>query len=153
MSVEHAVPLIKTLDLFLDDRGYLSEILRKDDEHYTKFGQVYISTINPNTIKGFHVHNLKTDIITCVSGQVKFVVIESGENNELLNLYEIHMSPLNRKLVVIPPGLWHGWMCIGVKEAILINVTTEPFYDYNKDEIRVDPVDNPWGYKWGVKHG
>lgn len=154
MPLEKVEPLvIKTLGIFLDDRGYLSEILRSDDPFYSKFGQVYLSTINPNTIKGFHVHEKKTDIITCVSGQVKFVAILSGKNNELVNLHEIHMSSVSRKLVVVPPGWWHGWMCIGSKEAMLINVTTEPFHAHDKDERRIDPINNPWDYKWEVKHG
>ena len=153
MSLVRKEPIIKTLNFFLDDRGYLSEMLRADDPFYSKFGQVYISTINPGTIKGFHIHEKKTDIITCVFGQVKFVVVESGKNDELINLYEVHLSPMNRKLVVIPPGLWHGWMCIGNKEAILVNVTTEPFYEHDKDEQRVDPIKNPWNYKWEIKHG
>jgi dTDP-4-dehydrorhamnose 3,5-epimerase len=146
-------PFVKSLQVHLDDRGYLFEILRSDDLFYEGFGQAYISTINPNAIKGFHVHERKTDIVTCIHGQVKFVVIESDEDNNLVNLYEIHLSPMNRNLVVVPPGLWHGWMCIGSKEAILVNITTEPFDKLDIDEVRVDPINNPWTYKWEIKHG
>lgn len=146
-------PIVKKLTTHLDDRGYLSEILRSDDCVYKNFGQVYISTIYPGTIKGFHVHERKTDYITCVRGQVKFVVIESNCNSDLLSLYEYHLSRMSPKLVVVPPGLWHGWMCIGQEEAMLVNVTTEPFNSDDPDEVRVDPIKNPWNYKWEVKHG
>ena len=147
------VPIIKQAGLHLDDRGYLSEILRCDDTYFTKFGQVYISTINPGTVKGFHIHQKKEDVITCISGQVKFVIIESNDNNDLIKLYEVHMSPMNRQIVVVPPGLWHGWMCVGNKEAVLVNVTTEPYFAHDPDEVRADPINNPWGYVWEVKHG
>ena len=35
---------VKLVDLVanVDDRGYLIEILRSTDEHFTKFGQVYM---------------------------------------------------------------------------------------------------------------
>ena len=148
-----SIPILKKLTTHLDDRGYLAEILRSDDCVYKKFGQVYISTIYPNTIKGFHIHEKKTDYITCVWGQVKFVVIESNSNNELIKLYEYHLSRMNPALVVVPPGLWHGWMCISQEEALLVNVTTEPFCKDVPDEVRVDPINNPWGYRWEVKHG
>lgn len=141
-------PIVKTLNTYLDDRGYLCEILRSDDPFYTKFGQTYISTIYPNTIKGFHIHDRKTDMISCIHGQVKLVLIESEEN-----IWEFHLSPMVPKLVIIPPGLWHGWMCIGNEEAVLLNVTTEPFNKDDKDEFRVDPIQNPWSYKWEIKHG
>ena len=71
----------------------------------------------------------------------------------IIDLYEIHLSHRSPKLLVVPPGLWHGWKCVGNKEAVLVNITTEPFYDYDKDEIRVDPINNPWGYSWDIKHG
>ena len=141
-------PFVKPLKVLLDDRGYLSEILRCDDPCYTKFGQLYLSTTTPGTIKGFHRHHKKTDYLTCVSGQVKLAVI-----NDDGKTWEFHLSPMAPKLVVIPPGLWHGWLGIPPVPAILISVTTEPYLDTDKDEERMDPVANRFGYIWGVKNG
>lgn len=151
-------PICKPMKVFLDDRGYLSEILRADDPDFQKFGQVYLSTITPGTIKAFHRHHHKTDYITCVTGQIKLVVIEAEDadasgKRRPIKVYEYHISPIAPKLVVIPPGLWHGWMCVGSNESILINVTTEPHDPNNKDEERVAAIDNPFDYVWGVKHG
>jgi len=141
-------PSAKELKVYLDERGYLSEILRADESIFTKFGQLYLSTINPSTIKGFHIHRRKTDYITCVEGQVRFVAIsEEGK------VWEFHLSPLVPKLVTVPPGYWHGWRTIGTTPAILINVTTEPFNPNDKDEERMDPIDNIFGYQWDLKNG
>lgn len=145
-------PIVKQLRVHLDDRGYLSEILRSDDPEFIKFGQVYLSTTTPGTIKAFHRHFKKTDHITCVTGQVKLVVIDAPDG-EPVKTYEYHLSPMAPKLITIPPGLWHGWQAVGSIEAILISVTTEPHNDLEKDEERVAAIDNPFGYKWGVKHG
>jgi len=97
-------PIVKPLTVYLDDRGYLSEILRVDDDCYTKFGQLYLSTITPGTIKGFHIHQKKIDYLTCVTGQIKLVLI----SDETKEVREYHLSPIAPKLVVIPPSWWHG---------------------------------------------
>ncbi len=142
-------PTVKHLKTILDDRGYLCELLRSDDPEFVKFGQAYISTTTPGTIKAFHRHFHKTDHIACVAGQVKLVVIDPV----VYKTWEYHLSPMSPKLVTIPPTLWHGWMCVGTTEAVLLSVTTDAYDPNNKDEERVPAVDNPFGYKWEIKHG
>ena len=43
---------LKDLNVMPDDRGYLMEMLRSDDEIFSKFGQVYISVGYPGVVKG-----------------------------------------------------------------------------------------------------
>lgn len=144
-------PVVKHLKTLLDDRGYLCELLRSDDPEFVKFGQAYISTTTPGTIKAFHRHFHKTDHIACVAGQVKLVVV-SDDTQELV-IWEYHLSPMSPKLITVPPGLWHGWQCVGTVEAVLVSVTTDAYDPNNKDEERVPAIENPWNYQWGVKHG
>ena len=42
----------KKLKVVTDDRGYLMEMLRCDDNLFKKFGQVYLSVCNPDIVKG-----------------------------------------------------------------------------------------------------
>lgn len=146
-------PSVRILNTHLDDRGRLTEYLRADDPEFVKFGQVYLSTTTPGTIKAFHRHFHKTDHITCTVGQVKLVVIDGDLDGTLRNLYEYHLSPLAPKLITIPPGLWHGWQSVSTEEAYLISITTDIYDPKNVDEERAPALDNPWNYKWGVKHG
>ena len=47
------VPLVA----HVDDRGYLIEIIRATDPHFTKFGQVYVvGSVAKGTIRAFHKH-------------------------------------------------------------------------------------------------
>ena len=47
------VPLVA----HLDDRGYLIEILRATDPHFSKFGQVYlVGNMARGTVRAFHEH-------------------------------------------------------------------------------------------------
>lgn len=146
-----SIATVKQLQLHLDDRGYLYEMLRNDDPCFTQFGQAYVSAVNPGAVKGFHKHFKQTDHVVCVSGQVKLVLVR--ERGSAFDVEEYHLSPIAPKMVVIPTEVYHGWMCIGNEPALIVNFSTLPFDAGNPDEQRVDPHDNPWGYVWEVKDG
>ncbi len=44
----------KTLRLVPDERGWLMEILRSDDELFRKFGQASVSATYPGVVKAWH---------------------------------------------------------------------------------------------------
>ena len=47
----------KALRVIPDERGWLMEILRADDEEFfTRFGQVYTSATYPGVVKAWHYH-------------------------------------------------------------------------------------------------
>ena len=145
---------VKMLRVMPDDRGRLMEILRKDDEIYEGFGQVYMTTAYPGVVKAWHYHEHQHDFTTCVFGMIKYVLFDSregsptfGETNEfVIGEY----SPL---LVKVPPMVWHGFKNIGLKEAIIVNTVTRPFNYLEPDEKRADPHDNITGYDWSRKDG
>jgi dTDP-4-dehydrorhamnose 3,5-epimerase len=143
---------IKNLQMNLDDRGYLFEVLRNDDAVFTKFGQAYVSSIYPGVVKGFHKHFVQYDNVCCISGQIKLVLIKCGTTNLVdYEVEEHHLSIVSPKLIIIPPNIYHGWMCIGTEPALVLNISSEVFDRNNPDEERIDPHLNPWGYKWEVK--
>ena len=144
-----SIAQIKKLDLHLDDRGYLYEMLRCDDDCFTQFGQAYVSAINPGVVKGFHRHFKQTDHVVCVAGQIKMALVRDYLGG--FEVEEHHLSPLDPKMVVIPTEIYHGWMCIGNEPALVVNFSTHPFDPNYPDEQRVDPHRNPWGYIWEVK--
>lgn len=141
--------IIKKLELHLDDRGYLYEMLRTDDLCFKGFGQAYISTIYPDTVKGFHKHLIQSDYLVCIEGQIKLVLIDDRFPTLVIN--EFHMSLLDPTLIVVEPGIWHGWKCISKKPAIIVNFCTHLHDRSNPDEVKTDPHNNPWGYSWTSK--
>jgi dTDP-4-dehydrorhamnose 3,5-epimerase-like enzyme len=42
---------VKPLRVVPDERGWLLEVLRADDELFTRFGQVYVSATYPGVVK------------------------------------------------------------------------------------------------------
>ncbi|MCD6232644.1 dTDP-4-dehydrorhamnose 3,5-epimerase family protein [Candidatus Aerophobetes bacterium] len=145
---------VKKLKVIPDERGRLMEILRADDEVFTKFGQVYMTTAYPGVVKAWHYHKKQTDNMTVVKGMMKIVLYDDrkdsptrGETNEFF------VGEHNPLLVTIPEEVYHGFKCISGEEAIVINIPTNTYNYKNPDEYRIDPHCNDIPYDWGRKDG
>jgi len=146
--------VIKLLKVVPDERGRLMEIMRRDDPFFTGFGQVYLSTVHPGVVKAWHYHNIQEDRFTCVKGMVKAVLYDDREGSPTRGaLNEIYIGEHKPCLVVIPPGVYHGWKCISECEAYVINIPSEPYNYSDPDEYRVDPHDGGIPYDWARRDG
>jgi len=144
----------KKLKILPDERGRLMEILRSDDEMFTKFGQVYLTTVYPGVVKAWHYHKKQLDNVVAVKGMIKLVLYDARENSKTHGkVNEICIGEHNPLLVQIPKGVYHGWRCISSEEAYVLNCTDE-VYDYdNPDEFRLAPDSKDIGYDWTRKDG
>jgi len=145
---------IKKLKVIPDERGWLMEMLRCDDEFFQKFGQVYLTVAYPDVVKGWHYHKKQTDHFVCVKGMLKIVLYDDREGSSTRGeVNEFFMGEQNPILLVIPKGVLHGMKGVGTEPGYLINVPSEP-YDYkNPDEYRVPPHDGGIPYDWSRKDG
>ncbi len=145
---------IKELRLIPDERGGLMEMLRSDDELYIKFGQVYITTVYPGVVKGWHYHKIQTDNFVAVKGMIKLVLYDSRKDSPTHGeVNELFIGEKNSLLVQIPPYILHGFKGVGLEEAYVINIPTEPYNPANPDEYRTDPHNNDIPYDWDKKDG
>ncbi len=139
----------KPLRVIPDDRGRLFEMLRRDEPLFRKFGQVYCTTVNPGVVKGWHYHKKQYDNFVCVSGMIKLVAYDNRPQSPTKSLInEFFIGIHNPLLVQIPPGVLHGFKGISTHEAIVINVSTEPYHRERPDEYRLDPYHNDIPYDW-----
>ena len=137
-----------------DERGRLGEIFRCDDPWFEKFGQVYFTTTFPGVIKAWHYHKLQTDHFYCLRGTVKLALYDAREDsNTRGEVNEIYLSEYLPALVRIPPGVYHGWMCVSDTESLVINVTSECYNYKTPDEFRADPHQNEIPYVWDRRDG
>lgn len=140
---------IKPLKRLLDERGYLMEILRNDDDLFDKFGQAYISACFPGIIKAWHCHERQFDFFCCVHGNLKVGLYDDrpgsptcGETNTVV------IGQFNPSLVRIPPLVWHGFMAVGPETAVVLNLPTEPYNPAQPDELRRDALDPDIPFQW-----
>lgn len=134
-----------------DERGKIMHMLRVDDSHFEKFGEIYFSVVYPGVIKGWHLHKEMTLNYAVVSGTIKLVLFDDRENSTTQGeLMEIFIGEGNYSLVKIPPLVWNGFKGIGAAAAIVANCSTIP---HRPDEIiRMDPLDNSIPYNWDLKN-
>ncbi len=89
----------------VDDRGYLVEILRATDPHFTQFGQVYlVGNLGRGTIRAFHKHDELWDWFFISHGTAKFVLVDDRKNSPTYkeqNTFVI--GSRNPSLLVVPP--------------------------------------------------
>ena len=144
----------KVLKVIPDERGRLFEMLRNDDALFRKFGQVYCTTVNPGVVKGWHHHKKQFDNFVCVSGMIKLVAYDIRAMSPTKGLVSEFLIGLHNPLLVqIPPGVLHGFKGLSAPEAVVINVSTEPYHHARPDEYRIDPHQNDVPYDWNQHDG
>lgn len=133
-----------------DDRGYLIEILREVDPHFTRFGQVYlVGNMTRGTIRAFHKHNVLWDWFFISHGSAKFALRDDRPDSPTYEQMDsVVVTSRNPGLVVVPPGVYHGWMSLE-DDTQLVSIGSEVYNRQNPDEVRVPP--DSWGFDWTVK--
>lgn len=142
--------LIVPLKQIPDDRGKIMHMLRSDDKHFEKFGEIYFSVVYPGIVKGWHVHKEMTLNYTVPIGMVKLVLYDARKNTKSKGeVMEIFMGEANYVLVRIPPGVVSAVKGIGVKPAMVANCST---LAHDPKEIeRIDPFSNDIPYDWSKR--
>ncbi len=145
---------IKKLRVIPDERGRLMEILRSDDDFFTQFGQVYMTTAYPGVVKAWHYHKVQSDNMAVIRGMMKIVLYDSRRESKTFGeVNEFFAGEHNPVLMHIPPLVFHGFKCISTEEAVVINVPTEAYRYREPDEYRVDPHTKDIPYDWNRRDG
>lgn len=124
---------ITTLDQNGQETGWLLE-LNSDNDGWTEFikGQVYLTVVSPGTQKGFHLHKLKTNHITCIKGFVTLGVFDGKK----VHSYKIGED--NFQTVQIKPNFPLAIYNRGDKDAYVINYCYPAYDPKVKEQEEVD---------------
>src|SRR3989344_672930 len=114
---------IKHLNVKIDNRGWLAELIRSEDVGKSSFGQVLVTTALPGKTKGGHYHKRKTEWYCVIKGSalLSLTDMKTGKN------YEIKMGTDNMVQVKIPPYYFHTIENIGDEEIYLIAYSSQVF--------------------------
>jgi len=121
---------VNTLDVKRDERGWLSEIIRKEElVRNQDFGQFMVTTAYPGCVKGNHYHTRKFEWFCVLKGEARLVLVDnhSGEREELiLNEHQL-------KTVRIPPQISHAIENVGTEMVYVLIYTDEPYDEKDPD--------------------
>ena len=144
---------IKRLRVIPDQRGFVMEILRVDDDIFQEFGQVYLSVGYPGIVKAWHYHKIQTDFMTVVKGMARIGLYDARKDSSTYgDTMEVFVGVLNPVLVKIPPEVYHGYKAVSTEPAYVINCPDKPYNRESPDEFRVDPFNNAIPFDWRLKH-
>ena len=126
-------------------------MLRADDPHFIRFGEIYFTTVYEGVVKGWHKHRAMTLNYACVVGRVKLVLYDERHDSTTHGvLMELFLGPDDYSLVVIPPDIWTGFKGMSRPFALVANCSTDP-HDPSRT-TRLDPHDNDIPYDWDLRH-
>jgi dTDP-4-dehydrorhamnose 3,5-epimerase len=131
-----------------DDRGFLYEILHATDDFFWGFGQNYLAS-SPlvGTIRALHRHTTLREYFHTIRGSAKFcVALEGGSDEVQVETYIL--SERQPRVLVIPPGIWHGWMSLEPHTTVL-GTGSAVYNPASPDEERIPP--DAFGDIWKVK--
>ncbi|HZJ41834.1 MAG TPA: dTDP-4-dehydrorhamnose 3,5-epimerase family protein [Patescibacteria group bacterium] len=126
---------IKKLAKYTDDRGYLTEIFRRDEDNYLPV-MAYASMTNPGVVRGPHEHVNQSDGFAFFGpGNFRLYLFDRREDSETNGeKIEIEVGEDNPSFVIVPPGVVHGYKCTSDKAALSINLPNKLYKGNNKEE-------------------
>ena len=84
-----------------------------------------------------------------MSGSAKFVFVDDRADAKTKgNMQIIVAGERSPKLIIVPPGIYHGWMSLE-DNTLLISTASELYNREAPDEYRIDPY--TYGDVWTVK--
>lgn len=132
-----------------DERGAILHMLRKDDDHFVEFGEIYFSVAYPGVIKGWHEHTLQTQNYVVPVGMIKLVLFDRRPLSKSHgHLQELFVGDLNYCLVTIPPGVVNGYKVVGKETALVANCATHPHEPGEMEKY--DPFSDVVPYSWDL---
>lgn len=129
-----------------DERGWLIELFRNDELPalaglYNRPMMAYLSSTDPGVQRGPHEHMGQTDVFVFLSG---LFIIELWDNRPESRTYarhtQISYSTEMPGMVIVPPGVVHGYKNVGDEPGLVFNAPNALFKGIGKfeevDEIR-----------------
>lgn len=111
----------------------------------TPKGDINYSYIYPGTTVAWHRHKKQTDYWHVIRGSLKVGLYD--EKNKKLTWVYLHEN--DRKTLVIPSMIWHGWRNLAAGETILSYYISEKYDQKSPDEDRA--AIGSFGEDWGTE--
>ena len=136
--------IIKKLIQHCDNRGWLSEIFRKDENKILP-AMSYISHTKFNQVRGPHEHLEQTDFFVFAGyGDFELYLWDNRKDSETYgNKMKLIVGENNMCSILIPLRVIHGYKSISKNGSLSINLPDKLYADKGKiDEIRHENNEN-----------
>ena len=123
--------------------GHLTEAFRMDwGLADVPVVQVNVTVTFPGRIRAWGLHRFTVDRLFAATGSLCIVCYDGRRSSATFGcVNEFMLGERNQGLVVIPPGVYHGWKNIGDDEATIISMPSQ-LYQYEEP----DRWELPWDF-------
>lgn len=125
----------------LHEHGHLSEVFRTDwGLTDVPVVQVNLTSTFAGRVRAWGIHRHTVDRLFAAAGSLCIVCYDGRQDSPTFGcVNEFMLGGRNQGLVVIPPGVFHGWKNVGDDEATIVSM---PSQLYNHDGP------DRWELKW-----
>ena len=125
-----------------DPRGDVLHMLKRTDEVFTQFGEVYFSKIHPGQQKAWRRHREATSQLAVPVGTVHFVLVDDRVTSPTCGeRADVTIGETSYSLLTVPPMVWYAFENTGTVTALIGSCSSLP-HDPNESDRRelTDPV-------------
>ncbi|MFA6217275.1 MAG: dTDP-4-dehydrorhamnose 3,5-epimerase [Candidatus Omnitrophota bacterium] len=139
--------LVEKLKILQDERGKVMRMMRCDSPYFSKFGEIYFSTVNSGAVKAWKKHLKMTQYFAVPVGKIALVIYDDRAQSSSQGVcMELEIGEDNYCLVKIPALLWYGFKGTAEIPSLIANCADIP---HDPDEIiRTEPSDKRIPYTW-----
>jgi dTDP-4-dehydrorhamnose 3,5-epimerase len=143
----------KQLKIFTDDRGFLTEILKDGEDVFKEIKQATYTESYSGVIKAFHWHKKQWDIWFVAGGMAQVVLHDLRKESPTYKQTDVfYFGDDNHQVLLIPPGVAHGYRVLGKKRVRLMYFVTEKYNPEIPDEERIPFDDKEINFDWNTKN-
>lgn len=141
---------IFTPDVFTDYRGDICTLWKSGD---IKFNHDKICTSRKHVIRGLHGDIKSTKLVTCLYGELYFVVVDNRKDSETYMQWD-HMilNDKTRKQVLLPPGVANGFCVLSNQSVFHYKWSYQGKYPDVSDQFTINWNDPVLDINWPINN-
>lgn len=110
-----------------DSRGDVLHMLKKTDDVFTEFGEIYFSKVPVGQEKSWRRHRLAVSQLAVLVGSVRFVLFDDREESPTRGQHaDVVIGENSHHLLTVPTFVWYAFENVGNELAVVGNCSSLP---------------------------
>lgn len=133
--------IFKETKNIITSNGVTTEGYRDDWRlHDDPIRQIINVSMRPGSVSAWHMHGTQKDHIFVILGTFQAALYDGREGSPTYRQVEVrNISIMRPGVLVIPPGVWHGFKNVTSQDAMFVNYFDQAYIYADPDEFRLPP--------------
>ena len=129
---------IEKLLVIENENGKILRGLKKSEQDFRDFGELYFSKIHHGKVKGWKKHTKMHSNLLVPVGTVRFVLYNEK------NFEEFTIGSDNHHRLNVPPGIWMAFQGIGPSENLVVNLADIEHDSTEAESLPLEEIPFTW---------